>query len=123
MTYGSVGRAGQQFKELPLIRGLDGEDIDQRDKVAARRDRCHRRTRGSVITERIALFYRCPLVRIEVRDFLSHNASIERGPQGHHFIWVARGHERPSSAGPTSAFISKLVLVRPVEPATQTCHS
>jgi hypothetical protein len=51
MAHGSLGRAGQQFKELPLIRGLDGEDIDQRDKFAARRDRCHTQTCGSVITE------------------------------------------------------------------------
>ena len=27
---------GQQFNELPLIRRLDSEDIDQRNKLAAR---------------------------------------------------------------------------------------
>jgi hypothetical protein len=36
MPHGSLGCAGQQFNELPLIRGLDGKDIDQRDKLAAR---------------------------------------------------------------------------------------
>src|ERR1700730_16602325 len=47
MAYGGFGRAGQQFKELLLISGFNGEDIDQREKFAARRDRCHRRTRDS----------------------------------------------------------------------------
>jgi hypothetical protein len=27
MAHGSLGRTGQQFKELPLIRGLDGETL------------------------------------------------------------------------------------------------
>jgi hypothetical protein len=51
MAHGSLGRTGQQFKELLLIRRLNSEYIDQRDKLAARRDRCHTQTRGSVITE------------------------------------------------------------------------
>jgi hypothetical protein len=41
MAHGSLGRAGQQFKQLLLIGGLDGEDVDQGDKLATRRDRCH----------------------------------------------------------------------------------
>src|SRR5712664_3996738 len=40
MAHGSLGGAPQQFKKLPLIGGLDGEDVDQRDELAARRDRC-----------------------------------------------------------------------------------
>jgi len=36
MAHGSLGCAGQQINESPLIRGLDGEDIDQRDELVAR---------------------------------------------------------------------------------------
>ena len=41
MAYGSLGRAGEQFKQLQLIGGLDPKDIDQGEKLAIRRDRCH----------------------------------------------------------------------------------
>jgi hypothetical protein len=34
MAHGGLGRAGQQFKQLPLIGGLDGENVDQRDELA-----------------------------------------------------------------------------------------
>src|SRR6266404_9962433 len=47
MAYGGFSRAGQQFKESLLIRGLDGENIDQGEKFAVRGDRCHRLTRES----------------------------------------------------------------------------
>src|SRR5882724_1462262 len=45
MAYRGFGRTGQQFEELLLIVGFNGEDVDQRDKFAAQRDRCHRRIR------------------------------------------------------------------------------
>ena len=43
MAYGGLGSAGQQFEQLPLIGGFDGEDVDERDNFGVRRDRCHRR--------------------------------------------------------------------------------
>ena len=55
MAYGSLGRTGQQFNEFLLIRGLDREDIDDRDKLAVRRDRRHTQTRGSVVKNRNSL--------------------------------------------------------------------
>jgi hypothetical protein len=36
MAHRTLGRAGEQFNELPLIRGLDGEYIDKCDDLAAR---------------------------------------------------------------------------------------
>jgi len=33
----------QQFDELLLSRGFNGEDVDQRDKLSAQREGCHQR--------------------------------------------------------------------------------
>jgi hypothetical protein len=49
MAYGCIGRACQQFNEFLLIRGFNGEDIDQRDKLAVGRDRRHTQPRGRVV--------------------------------------------------------------------------
>jgi len=40
MAHGSLSRAGQQVKQLLLVGGLNGEDVDHGDKLATRRDRC-----------------------------------------------------------------------------------
>src|SRR5260370_34592034 len=36
MAHGSLGRAGQQVKQLLLVGGLNGEDVDHGDKLATR---------------------------------------------------------------------------------------
>jgi hypothetical protein len=52
MPYYGFGCTGQQFEELLLILGLNGEDVDQRDKLAAQRDRCHWQVGRGLVDDR-----------------------------------------------------------------------